>query len=333
MKKIYAILLFTFTFSLSTFLCKAQFNVYHPFSDSNAGWRETGYSTCETCNPIVVVYYEFDYYVRGDTVVNGKTYVKLNESGGYETDSFDNDTIWECANSLYCLLREDTSARKVYASFKPNLGKIDTLLYDFNLQVGDTLPASYLVNGSDNETVYAIDSILVGNTYRKQFIIEINTIAYPNTIFDSMIEGVGSWLGLMSAMVPNFEGGCNLDCFVDSASSLTSQSGGPCNIFHTCSASGISAIEKPAGSVSVYPNPSSGNFEFQITPDSYRDYESGKLNVEVYDILGEEIYSQCTTHNSLFTIDLSSNPNGIYLYRITDANSNLIGTGKLIINK
>jgi hypothetical protein len=57
-------------------------------------------------------------------------------------------------------------------------------------------------------------------------------------------------------------------------------------------------------------------------------------NIEVYNVLGEEDFnSQLTAFNSQLSIDLSSQPNGIYFYRILEANGVLIGEGKIIVQK
>jgi hypothetical protein len=330
MKKILLVSLFTFSFFLFTSLCEAQFSTYHPFPDSNAAWSETGWWQANCTNTqYTVAYKEYDYYVRGDTVVNGKRYIKLNMSGGYEyADPYcAPDTAWQCYNSLFCLLRNDTLARKVYASFKPNLGIIDTLLYDFNLKIGDTLPDSYIEWGSDNDYVVAIDSILVGTTYRKQFIIANDTGSHRQ-IFDSIIEGIGSWIGLMEYMVPPFEAGNNLNCFVDST--MVFPAGG-CTIFYTCPESAIPSIKKPVENISVYPNPSSGVFTASI---SHSELVSGYQRMEVFNVLGQSVYDEVlkqVQHD--YELDLRNNPNGIYLYRVTDKDGNLIGTGKLIITK
>jgi len=95
--------------------------------------------------------------------------------------------------------------------------------------------------------------------------------------------------------------------------------------------SSTAAIESisDGGHVTVYPNPSNGVFAIGI-----KNYELGITNsVEVYNMLGEKVYSQFLIPNSSFLIDLSSQPNGIYLYRIIATSGELIGEGKLVIQK
>jgi hypothetical protein len=55
--------------------------------------------------------------------------------------------------------------------------------------------------------------------------------------------------------------------------------------------------------------------------------------VEVYDILGEKVYSQFNNQQTTFNIDLSNQPNGVYFYRVISEDGNLFGEGKLIIQK
>ncbi len=88
--------------------------------------------------------------------------------------------------------------------------------------------------------------------------------------------------------------------------------------------------------VIVFPNPSTGIFTLQIA-DIYQPIANGKI--EVYNILGEKIMNeplrpmtqgqggQAQGDNK---IDLSAQPTGIYLYRVTDEYGQLIGSGKLI---
>jgi len=77
--------------------------------------------------------------------------------------------------------------------------------------------------------------------------------------------------------------------------------------------------------VSVYPNPSNGQFTFSIT-----NYESGITNVEIYNMLGEKISLPSVIRNSQFVINLSAQPSGIYLIQILDKSGNLLGQKKVV---
>jgi len=80
-------------------------------------------------------------------------------------------------------------------------------------------------------------------------------------------------------------------------------------------------------SISVYPNPSNGKFNVQLSETS------SQLSVEVYNVLGEKVLSQLSTVNYPLSIDLVGNPPGVYFYRITDKQGSQIATGKLMIQK
>jgi hypothetical protein len=79
-----------------------------------------------------------------------------------------------------------------------------------------------------------------------------------------------------------------------------------------------------SSSISVYPNPNNGVFTMQLSGIS------GKSSVEVYNILGEKVYSQFTIDNSPLTINLKESA-GIYLYRVLSADGNSIASGKVIV--
>jgi len=85
--------------------------------------------------------------------------------------------------------------------------------------------------------------------------------------------------------------------------------------------------------VKVYPNPCNGMFTISI-----KNYELGiRKQVEVYNLMGEEVYSQSNIsqgdpfgQNSTFNIDLGHQPAGIYLYKVTSENSSAL-SGKIIV--
>jgi len=93
------------------------------------------------------------------------------------------------------------------------------------------------------------------------------------------------------------------------------------------SPTGIDNVADNSGSVTVYPNPNNGEFTIEST------VVSSQWSVEVYNILGEKVYSQLSTQNSQLTINISNQPNGVYLYRVLTENGNLLGEGKIIIQK
>ncbi len=95
---------------------------------------------------------------------------------------------------------------------------------------------------------------------------------------------------------------------------------------------GINNLIAATGSVNVYPNPSNGVFTVQMENGKWK-MENEKATIEVYNLLGERKYSQFSILNSQLLLDLSSNPDGVYLYRITATDGELIGEGKLIIQK
>ncbi|HTA27351.1 MAG TPA: choice-of-anchor tandem repeat GloVer-containing protein [Bacteroidia bacterium] len=85
--------------------------------------------------------------------------------------------------------------------------------------------------------------------------------------------------------------------------------------------------------VKVFPNPSNGLFTVVCHSDLPAGREISQSIIEVYNVLGEKVYSQSTTHQSPITIDLSTQPNGIYLYRLISADGSLTGEGKLVIQR
>ena len=93
----------------------------------------------------------------------------------------------------------------------------------------------------------------------------------------------------------------------------------------------VKELKPTAGAISVYPNPGNGVFTASISGSNTQEEIT---NVEVYNILGEKVYAnQTVIHTSQFLINLSSQPGGVYLYRIIAQNGDLLGEGKLIIRK
>ncbi|HXB12270.1 MAG TPA: T9SS type A sorting domain-containing protein [Bacteroidia bacterium] len=103
----------------------------------------------------------------------------------------------------------------------------------------------------------------------------------------------------------------------------------PYNLTIGCSTLGVQNAIAENNEVSVSPNPSNGLFQFKYA------IVSGQSSVEIYNVLGEKIYSSTLpqTPRGALNIDLSSQPSGVYMYRLLNEAGALIGSGKLVIQK
>jgi hypothetical protein len=93
----------------------------------------------------------------------------------------------------------------------------------------------------------------------------------------------------------------------------------------TASVENINTLQR----VSAYPNPSNGQFTFVIASE----VRPSLSRIDVYNIFGEKVHSQFSTFNSPLSINISNQPSGIYLYRVITETGDLLGQGKLVIQK
>ncbi len=89
---------------------------------------------------------------------------------------------------------------------------------------------------------------------------------------------------------------------------------------------GMNNISVMRANLKVYPNPSTGKFAVQWNEIT------GNSVLKIYNVLGEEVKSMELTGNAN-EVDLSSSPNGVYFYKVLSSNSELIGRGKIVIQK
>jgi len=96
-----------------------------------------------------------------------------------------------------------------------------------------------------------------------------------------------------------------------------------------CEVTGNKTIESTNLTVNLYPNPNNG--VFTLVCHSERSEES-LPTLQVYNVLGEKVLTETLrSAQGDNRIILNNEPSGIYLYRITDQQSNLISSGKFII--
>jgi Secretion system C-terminal sorting domain/SprB repeat/Galactose oxidase, central domain len=100
---------------------------------------------------------------------------------------------------------------------------------------------------------------------------------------------------------------------------------------------GIENIVSSTKQVTVYPNPNNGVFTLAL---SHAELVSGsKTIVEIYNMFGEKVYTSTLPPPNgggasfTYQMNLSSQPNGVYFYRVLTEDGSFVGEGKIMIQK
>ncbi|HTB30752.1 MAG TPA: T9SS type A sorting domain-containing protein [Bacteroidia bacterium] len=92
---------------------------------------------------------------------------------------------------------------------------------------------------------------------------------------------------------------------------------------------GISPIEENENVINVFPNPSSGIFTIAFVGAQ----NFVPKNIEVFNMLGEKVFTAIRQLADDNLINLSNQPSGVYFYRVVSDKGDLIGEGKLVLQK
>jgi hypothetical protein len=269
-----------------------------------------------------VIGYEYPFGVNAtetikftaDTLINQVNFKKVLRS------MEETQLVWQ----PYGYIRESPD-HKVYYKLYPT--DPDRLIYDFTIQMNDSLTVSGLFTFNQaqyfNSITYhvtSIDTILIGSTFRKQFHLSADQGCKQLVEIEQWIEGFGSKSGILHNR--NLLVGCDgytLLCFKD-LDTLMYQNPGAASCY-------ISTGSTEAGQekevVSVFPNPFKDrvNFTFRtIIP-------LRKVSFILFNLCGEKVFSDNYYDN--FQINLMDLTAGIYFYELSQ-NSTILGRGKLV---
>lgn len=308
-KRFFLYIFFTFFFKISV----AQ--QYYSFPTSNAMWREnSGGFQCSCCA-------DYQYVLTGDTIIDGTTYHKIQNSGvTYLEDNIGNCTsnIQNYFNFYRGALREDIGNKKIYLR-QPG-SSIDTLVYDFNLNLGDTLPPLLINQTTSYNWVSKIDSILIGGVFHKQYLISSDTTIAGQLDYVALIEGVGGTFGLFASLIPPFEAGSNLNCFAVNNTTLYPNNGSICSPI-ILSADAVGDLFQ----MEIYPNPVNDIVNFFYTGNT-------SPIIEIRNLLGDIVDRIKINPNQIYNYSTQSLKNSVYLIQVFEKEK-LIVTKKLIIAK
>ena len=303
MKNYYLILFFTL--SISTF---GQTSVYHSFPDSNVTWNFKCYDS-GSAGGGNSAYAKYSYLMTGDTTISGISYHKIS----CPDTSCVSGCCWQGLGYLGAF-REDIPNKKVYYRL-PN-DTSETILYDFNLNKGDTGHTAKLTY-----YVYRMDSVFVGPDYRKKWKIYVMGMGGASSS-GAIIEGIGAESSLFDLYNHTSGSGHTrqdiLTCYVYNNSMLyqpdTTES---CQVITS-----IPLAENANEQIILFPNPCHSAITLQFE-------NSFEMSIfTIYNLLGETVLQQRLFSNNAL-IDLGKLEKGMYYYHV--AIDNRMTTNGMIV--
>lgn len=268
----------------------------------NPEWRQS--SDCAVGMPCIEQS-DYVYYIKGDSIVDDILYKKIYKHGVVVQWWYDSPPVPEsCNNSwtfneFYTLVRQDSS--KIFIR---QWDEEEKLLYDFNMKAGDTLPITWN-QWNENTVVTSIDSILVGDGYRKVFHLD-------GTGSTKIIEGLGHDGGFLEPFPPILECGHFLLCFALDGTTYFPNLGDACDLE-------VNVPEAPDQIyLNAYPNPATNAVTVEM------EGASGINEIIAFDVAGRRsnlIFNR-SDHDRL-SIDLSPLKKGLYIIQLIDNEKNV----------
>jgi hypothetical protein len=294
----------------------AQENIYF---ENNPIWNETTimYDGC-------VHKREFNYVIGGDSVVNNTTYKKLYSMHGLYTRSNPFPAPGGCTaepsafGGLEALVRSADSNIYILPLTFPQ--EPEALLYNFNLEVGDTLPPTWNYNRyglQDTMIVTGITYLSTPNGNMRRFALD--WITHPGETTE-LIEGIGFFGtlgGLLEPIAESFEFNSTINCFGFGNDGLLPGVSTGC--MRTNSLDDAEALIH----VEAMPNPASVEVKFTGAP------LSGQTKVRLTDIQGRTVAEKSFTSGEC-TLEIAAFMPGIYVYHIL-ADKGATATGKILV--
>ena len=249
--------------------------VYIPIPESNAVWIQGAFLYSSLGHEHVTITQPLasgpDSTISGMNYhsVTGHQLVEWIDNWGsqqnYQTGQYSTAT-----DTFY--FRQDIPAKKIYAWY----GNSDTLLYDFDLTIGQSYPQTMTNYFYPDLLVMGQDSILLlDGVYHKRWALGTEP---ADSGYITLIEGVGSSLGFNLPLYPLFEQSGAILCFKDNGNQVY-ENWGPNALIaphysEFCEANvSLDELVSDENGLKLWPNPASGS----INIVSEKDLESIKI--------------------------------------------------------
>lgn len=233
--------------------------------------------------------YDDDETIVGDTTIGGLAYKKVRRY----------TTIFNSGSISYVIIRNDSINKRIYLRYN----NVDTLLYDFNLNIGHTLHTYHLAHlksaGMDTVRVATIDSIILNGVYHRKYNSTVIQSS-PSYVY-SITEGVGSEQGFIKNFTA-FETGTWLLC----QGKFGALSIYPDSSYY-CDAPLLENNITFNPFTMIYPNPASHSISVHSDIPSFK--------ILIYDIFGRILFKKLK-YLEHTPIDISNWPNGVYFLSI-----------------
>lgn len=292
---------------LFQFSIKAQ--TYYPLPNTKAIWT-------------IFHYGQFGIEIQkfgmeGDTIINNLTYKKIYQ---------DYAPSFNLNNAYYRGAIRETNKKIFMITYFNNF---ETILYDFNLNVGDTAKTITFYGVQHKFKVDSIDYVIINGQSHKRWKFNASGL-HSNEYW---IEGIGSSFGLLYPLF-NATDNCYTLLCTSQDSSIIYQYSIPANpdcywpITYDCDGvlNPLSVYEYSIENNKsiIFPNPFSNSAILKT------NIELNNATLKIYDILGQEVLVYNYLNGNEIKISKGNLNNGNYYYHITQS-GNLISKGKFII--
>ena len=283
---------------------------YKKLIDENKQWAiKYVYTDLLQIPPPTVTYYFASF--NGDTIINSTTYKRLYHQQFYHEEWYTtgspiiNDTLQQ--SSLVAFIREDTTTRMVYQIANNFTFPQEDLLFDYSLNVGDTLKNLFTSNfGYGNGEIDSITEVILNNGDTNRVLhFDYNFIPVGGLVLNFMIEGVGGPGGLYN---PFYYLGLS---GVQEETTIVCYKKSGVDLFGTCSYpnffTGVKEI-KNSNAVSIHPNPTQDRITIYLEETLHNS------KVSIRNALGQLVFSEKMSGTEL-NINLNT-PKGIYFLQL-----------------